>query len=1473
MFYLLLGLLTLVLQVQGQLKGYSGKSDPSLALSPTRPVLKRSGEDALLTCIVENQGKHTLMWKKTSKVPSRSPSVLSANTNMVTSDRRMKVLHAIGGQVYVLKISNLTVFDAGIYFCEVNTDPPIKSFSDLTVVAKYTKVRKMELPTSDSDRSSILTSHDDNFSSCCVAKNVSSSCMQFCNIFSVISTGGLGKPEDCEEEFPSIVSCLGDGRDHLPCCVDAGIPEMCSDLCKGEFNTKTGSIKITSTCREFVQPTLSCIATGIETIPKQPAGMSADALNDTSILVSWIPSSDEYDVRDHYVVNITFLGFLTAEFGKSIPSKKAKKISEPYSTKHIVEKYETDVVIGNLEDFSVYSVEIWAENKNGRKSLPTSGVKVVTHVPGEKNSLMADGFVRAPATPDVRGCCIEHNVNQSCVDKFCDPHNVAHITQTDMMLCAPWDTEMFQCLADGNDHAPCCRSKGIPLQCQELCTGKEIDIDYRYFSCLPYMNELSSCLLEGYGVLPSSPQHFRLSNIHSNFAILHWDQPHIMGETVLDYVVVAQKIGPDAGEQKSFIHVFSPFILDQLDSGSTYEVYVEPVNEHGIGQPSSRQVFKTTTKTLEAALDKVFEHPYSPTQCCEKSGVKPGCLPLCSYNATSSQIDLLGNSCPEDFSKIVRCATAGRDHLPCCAKRFVPKQCQPLCQAVHQQSSGAVMAECIPAIEQIFQCFEEGTASLPPPVRDFKAISVRDGRVFLAWKSDDNDRTFDTAHYEVFYKQTNSTEEDAAVFNSNKQINTKMPFVKVDGLETGKLYRFFVVSRNDMGTSLPSSIVTLNVSSAAYNTNQMSGATSSPHQLELSSRSSTWLEFTWNPPAISHPEDMLLYRIYSKAEAENASFVLSTETDLTTARLSDLHPISQYELYVTSVIVRNESKIESNPSPVMTVWTDPTLPARVEVRVVKTTKESSFHSSGRNKPLNTVKVGGSMTVLCVATGLPAPRVIMSINGVELHSQITRHMITVVHNITKDVDLISCYANNGYGNPTLATKRVTVSRAPMISAPLTTSAMKGDTLTLKCKIDAYPAPQLAFFRDKDLKKGVTESSRVTITAMADKDDRTKFSLTMKVKNVTNHDGSLYYCHANNTLGEKTSIMGVHVKELPPAVTNVTDCCIKQNVTSDCLDICAFSIDFDTMRRKPQCIPQFQQLMACASDGSDHRHCCSTGGVPGICLNWCRGEQVEETKTCALEHSKTIIGCFHEGKENLPGPPENLLVVPIDASSAVVTWEEPTKNPEAVKVYRVFWRPVGAKGSNRSDIALNKLILHDLESGVSYEVVAKAGNGNGTSQLTKPVIFKTEGSFGAKQAPLNSSENPSNIFGTVTAVLLMIVAVSAVIFVLHRKNLIVCIVKRPERPIRIENPFKKADGPSVAFENPFYASQNPSTGPIQIRQENTSEDYNSYLPSSSESSSENTTPRSQEDTETKQSSLMDKMKSLRTDASHGQGFQRF
>ena len=87
-----------------------------------------------------------------------------------------------------------------------------------------------------------------------------------------------------------------------------------------------------------------------------------------------------------------------------------------------------------------------------------------------------------------------------------------------------------------------------------------------------------------------------------------------------------------------------------------------------------------------------------------------------------------------------------------------------------------------------------------------------------------------------------------------------------------------------------------------------------------------------------------------------------------------------------------------------------------------------------------------------------------------------------------------------------------------------------------------------------------------------------------------------------------------------------------------------------------------------------------------------------------------------------------------------------------------------------------------------MVVKAGNSNGTSQLTQPLKFITADEFIIATSPVRS--NVGGAVGIVLAVFIVLALVAVVIYVMKKKNLIVLSVKKP-------------DSPSVAFENPFYA----------------------------------------------------------------------
>lgn len=359
--------------------------------------------------------------------------------------------------------------------------------------------------------------------------------------------------------------------------------------------------------------------------------------------------------------------------------------------------------------------------------------------------------------------------------------------------------------------------------------------------------------------------------------------------------------------------------------------------------------------------------------------------------------------------------------------------------------------------------------------------------------------------------------------------------------------------------------------------------------------------------------------------------------------------------------------------------------------------------------------------------------------------------------------------------------------PTVKAPAETNAITGDDLVIKCKVDAFPAPTIAVFRDKELKQSIHSGDRISLSATGTFDDPAGFILELRIKDATPEDGGKYYCHANNTLGEDVGFVGVNVSGLPPAVYDRTACCKQQNVSSDCLDICSFSIDFDTMLRKPYCLPEFHKLMKCASDGSDHRHCCHSKGVPNDCINWCRGQPVEKTEICALSQSREIIGCFHEGSKNLPSPPRNIVVRLTSKSSAMVFWEPPTKNPETVELYRVFWRPLGSKETMKNDTVETKLSLNNLVGGTTYELVVKAGNSNGTSHLTEPLRFATADEV-IIETSMRRSSGATEVVGIIIAVVIVCAILGLVLLVLKKKNFLL--------------PPKNPNSPTVSFENPFY-----------------------------------------------------------------------
>ncbi|XP_039449778.1 Ig-like and fibronectin type-III domain-containing protein 1 isoform X2 [Culex pipiens pallens] len=1347
------------------------------------PSVVHEGDDALLTCVVMTPyNNDTVLWRKGPN------EILAAGTSRVTSDKRISILHddspkgrtPLGGDVWVLLIKEARLNDTDVYVCEVNSDPVVQSFHPLRVKkakkAHTTESSSTSESTTSGNKSS-TTEHDEDdedqedldedgeeivpeggprvehdFTGCCQANNVSSTCLGFCVLHNILDGSTGVEPEQCEKDFPNIVRCMADGRNHVPCCVEKGIPDLCQDMCRGEYTPFTDQLKSRVSCVQHTLPGLQCILDNIQKLPSEPQSVSVEPLTERSLQVSWSPPERLAKTVDYYQINATRLHSFDQD--SLVNSTKDSLISIRASPD------QSSAIISNLEPFTMYTVTVSAHNGFG-SSLASMRIRALTLENGVVNKQTSVAVV--PVLPDVRGCCMKNGVtHRTCLDKMCDPVKADFTEVPDLMVCAPWANITFACLANKMDHTPCCKARGIPDGCLSFCSGTVKAINFNQFKCLQYMSDYSSCLLQGYGVLSGPPSKLKAVLVDPHYVVLEWNPPKILPDTVVSYHLHYRRLG--SGEEYSVIErEQSPVIVEDLEAGQYYEAFVVAVNAHGKGGPSPRLVFQTKR---EIQLEQVTP-AYNMSACCHASGLLPQCAPLCSYDVKMSDLQKLGNTCRGQIGTIVRCSAGGRNHSPCCARRAVPPKCQSLCRGVITQSP----ADCLPYAGNIIQCFEEGIGHIPSPVEDLHVTSVTNTSISLAWvpsEVDPNNTDIKASDYLVQYGKVDNMTMYETIIKLENEINTTETEIELNNLEPKALYRITVIARGLHGTSLPSSMLLINTS-RTDSASTVYGAPSPPHSLSVSSHSATWITVAWQPPEFSHPHETITYRVIHKV-ANNFTVI---DTRLLWVRIANLQPNTQHIIYVVAL----GAKGTSLPSETLVAWTDPALPAFVDPPTVH--------------PSDIISEGGSMTILCLALGNPAPTISLYVGGHLVRQDTSRHMITVIHNVTTDMEHISCYADNGYGIPMQASKKVNISFAPRIQASGITVASVGESVDLKCTVRARPIPKTMFWRDHDGRIPVIQGGNFDMSMRNDVDDTSLYTMTLTINKLTAQEVGDYFCHAENALGSSTRAVSVRIRNTA-ASSNISECCVAQNVSSACMSACSFYIDIESVIDRPECLVDFDKLMKCAADGSDHRGCCASKDVPRRCLNWCRGEPISPAGVCALQHTRTIVGCFQENRERLPGPPQNLHVQVLSDEEVMIKWDPPTKNPHTVEGYRVFWHDlepitdnlsnvISGLGTSRLDAKETSIKLEALKPNVMYELVIKAGNHFGASVLSEPLRF-TLGDNHITSA--SQASNAGVISGIIAGILAIALAIAALVIMKKR---------------RVGQ--KQANG-GVAFENPSY-----------------------------------------------------------------------
>lgn len=181
--------------------------------------------------------------------------------------------------------------------------------------------------------------------------------------------------------------------------------------------------------------------------------------------------------------------------------------------------------------------------------------------------------------------------------------------------------------------------------------------------------------------------------------------------------------------------------------------------------------------------------------------------------------------------------------------------------------------------------------------------------------------------YLVQYGKVNNMTMYETVLKLEHEINTTDTDIDLNDLDANRLYRIAVISRGKYGNSLPSAMLLINTTSNTETESLIYGAPSPPHSLVVSGHGATFITINWQPPEFSHPHEKIAYRLFHRT-GNNFTIV---DTKLLWVRLPSLLPNSQHIFYLTAI----GSKGTSLPSETLVAWTDPAIPAVIDVRSFK----------------------------------------------------------------------------------------------------------------------------------------------------------------------------------------------------------------------------------------------------------------------------------------------------------------------------------------------------------------------------------------------------------------------------------------------------------------------------------------------------------------------------------------------------------
>ncbi|XP_028967065.1 uncharacterized protein LOC100907985 [Galendromus occidentalis] len=107
---------------------------PSFDNTTARNITTQLGQTAYLHCMVNNLGDKTVLW-----IRRKDGHVLTVGMDTFTADDRFQTMH-VDNHDWALQIKYVQTSDAGVYECQVSSDPKISYFVNLTVLVAKARI-------------------------------------------------------------------------------------------------------------------------------------------------------------------------------------------------------------------------------------------------------------------------------------------------------------------------------------------------------------------------------------------------------------------------------------------------------------------------------------------------------------------------------------------------------------------------------------------------------------------------------------------------------------------------------------------------------------------------------------------------------------------------------------------------------------------------------------------------------------------------------------------------------------------------------------------------------------------------------------------------------------------------------------------------------------------------------------------------------------------------------------------------------------------------------------------------------------------------------------------------------------------------------------------------------------------------------------------------------------------------------------